>query len=151
MRIDETFSAITFCPDQSICCGNQNTTCCRDGHGVWIQNGQVVSTSSSSSIYTPTLPTSGSSSASLPAPTHQSSRSGLAQDTKVGLGVGLSVGVILLSLLAYGYVRERQHRERLEILLHDRHRSDRDVGGVVENVEGLPHEPPNVAGQQWRT
>ena len=152
MSIDgpQLYSSITFCPDQSICCGTQNTTCCRDGHGVWIQNGQVVSTSLSSSVHAPTLSVLGSSSTSLPAPTHVSVSSGLTQDAKVGLGVGISVGVILLSLLAYGYVRERRHRERLEILLHDRGGNERGGIGGVGDVGGPPYELPNAAGQQGR-
>jgi hypothetical protein len=76
-------------------------------------------------------------------------RSGLAQDTKVGLGVGISVGVILLSLLAYGYVRERRHREKLEILLYDRRGDERDESAGIGNVRGPPHELPNTSERQW--
>lgn len=38
-------SLITPCSDNSYCCGWMNTTCCQQGQGVFISNGQVVATS----------------------------------------------------------------------------------------------------------
>ncbi len=46
--------------------------------------------------------------------------SGLTQSGKIGLGVGLPIGVLVVSLLVYGYVRERRHRQRLETQAHSR-------------------------------
>jgi hypothetical protein len=114
--------SITFCPNLSICCGNQNTTCCRDGHGVWIQDGQIISTAPSPS-YTFTQSALGSNTALSPAVASMTPpmstpistpTSGLTQGGKIGLGVGLPIGILVVSLLVYGYVRERRHRQRLE-------------------------------------
>jgi hypothetical protein len=34
---------LTRCADSSICCGSKNTTCCDDGHGVFLDAvGQIV-------------------------------------------------------------------------------------------------------------
>ncbi|KAI4114507.1 MAG: hypothetical protein LQ345_004724 [Seirophora villosa] len=38
-QMRDTDMVVTPCPDNSYCCGEQNTTCCDQGDGVWIRDG----------------------------------------------------------------------------------------------------------------
>ncbi|KAL8960335.1 MAG: hypothetical protein Q9193_002947 [Seirophora villosa] len=38
-QMRDTDMVVTTCPDNSFCCGEQNTSCCDQGDGVWIRDG----------------------------------------------------------------------------------------------------------------
>src|SRR5436190_21387855 len=89
---------ITICSDQSICCGYQNSACCRAGRGVWISDGKVLSTSPAPPTPTKTTDSTSSSTGSGLSPT--SSRpvdvnvvdaKSLRRGEKISLAVGLVV------------------------------------------------------------
>ena len=142
MRADNSDNApLTFCPDQSICCGIDNTTCCRDGHGVWIQEGQVILTPPSS--YTSTLPSHQSTTTATASPeTSSSTPSSLMRSSKIGLGIGLPIGALIIGLLMYLYIRERRRRTRLETQVVSQRQGDGRSGGVMGEAAMPPYEIP---------
>ena len=107
------YAALTLCDDQSICCGLRNTTCCNAGAGVWLENGQVVSTRSSS-------PTTSALAGFTTTPTANERDSignadGLTTGGKVGVGVGVTVAVIIIFSLGFIALRERRLRQEAEM------------------------------------
>lgn len=138
-----TFAAITFCPDQSVCCGVDNTSCCANGRGVWIQDGQVISSrptvlpSSTHRLSQTSIPPTTSLMTFSPASTH----TGLTQGGKIGLGVGLGIGILLilvLGFLMHLYILEKHRRKWLETQLHYQQPGDVSVS-VMPRAE-LPSQ-----------
>ena len=133
------FASITFCPDLSVCCGANNITCCNNGRGVWIQEGQVISsrpTLSPSSRPTSSSTTT-SSLTSSPTPIH----TGLTHGGKIGLGVGLGIGILLilvLGFLMHLYTLEKHRRKWMETQVHNQQPEDVRVS-VIPRVE-LPSQ-----------
>jgi hypothetical protein len=112
-------SIVTFCLDNSICCGWMNTTCCEQGQGVWISNGQVVTTPP------PPTPISG----------------GLTLRGKIGIGVGLLIVVVIIGVLAFLYTRQRRrHALQQHSYQLDSFTSQRKVVAPLNKVAGPPRE-----------
>jgi hypothetical protein len=134
------YARLTFCADQSICCGNGNTNCCRDRQGVWLQDEKVVFTRSThtSASSTPNSTTAPASATTTPVSATTApvlTTAGLSRGGKIGLSVGVVIGMLVVSFLIYAYVRERQRRIRLEGRPHGE-----GVGNVI-----LPDELPHRA------
>lgn len=123
--LDETtgfLPRVAHCQNGSYCC-DSNPRCCEEGFGVFLDNtGEIVdsqptssfpSVSSSSSV----TATSTSATSSSP-PLNNTTSSGLSTGAKIGLGVGLSFGVLILcgiiAILVFQY-RKRKREVQPEV------------------------------------
>jgi hypothetical protein len=78
---------LTVCNDSSICCGENNQSCCIKHHGVFLDANGHISSSSSHAI-----------------------RIGLG----VGLGLGIPLIAVVLGIPLWMYLKERRKRRMLE-------------------------------------
>lgn len=123
---------ITFCSDQSICCGYQNMSCCGTKQAVWISNGQIVTTSPGpsttsqivSSASTPstqstnTITSSGSTPSSQPTNSIASSENtGLSKGAKTGISIVVSL-VVIITTIGVAFVCIRRKRSRNALIAH---------------------------------
>jgi hypothetical protein len=112
---------LTKCADGSYCCGSGNTTCCEQGLGYAIVNGEVIPAASAnlttssitSSLMTQSVTGTGTS---VSASTTQASPSASSTSTSdkstlgIGLGVGLGAGLPLAAaILALAVLLRRKH------------------------------------------
>ncbi|KAL8921754.1 MAG: hypothetical protein Q9172_003837 [Xanthocarpia lactea] len=103
---------ITQCPDQSYCCDYRNTTCCQQGNGVWIENGQptTIKPNATQATTVSTTPISATAPADRPPPPPQST--GLAGGAIAGIAVGAIAGTIIPALAIWLYILRPRRRRR---------------------------------------
>lgn len=117
------FPRVKQCPDQSYCCSNSTGSaviddvkdCCEKGAGVFLFEGQVVSSAPSASATG-----ASSTSATGASGTQANNNAGISSGAKIGIGVGIAVAVLLLIVGA------------VVICLRRRKRQARDVGTAKE-------------------
>ncbi|KAF0321318.1 Transmembrane alpha-helix domain protein [Colletotrichum asianum] len=116
-----TDMTMTECADKSYCCGNDQNAkdCCREGKGVRIEDGQVVTTSSMSSS-----PTASSAGANGSAPSNN-------QTGIIGGAVGGGVGAVVLALTAWFIWYKRRKRNT---------RARGDAADVTQNYVAVSQE-----------
>ena len=114
---------VTECPDKSICCGWDNTTCCSKREGVWIKDGLGTTVDPSAarylanetSIFSVIHPSSNSlsptslTSLSSPLP-HASdsppqSKPDVSRGQTVGVGIASACGTTIILISLYGLIR----------------------------------------------
>ena len=105
---------VTQCDDGSFCCGigNNGSTCCSQGKGVWMVDGKETSVNpnktSSAAASSSVTPATSAASASVPSKygtaTHHSRAGAIA-----GGVVGGAVALLLLAGLVYWVMRRRRH------------------------------------------
>lgn len=120
---EDTDVRVTECPDKSICCGWDNTTCCNKREGVWIKDGFATTVDPSAisyladktSIFSSIHPTSNSLSptslTSLLSPLPLASNSppqsnpGVSRGQVIGVGIGSACGTAIILISLYGLIR----------------------------------------------
>ncbi|RFU32878.1 hypothetical protein B7463_g3474, partial [Scytalidium lignicola] len=125
------FPRVTLCPDGKYCCNDQ-PNCCESGSGVFLDGvGDIVSSRPSSTPSTATV-SSSTSSTSLPPSTaatttspqgaantssadSSSTSSGLSTGAKIGVGVSIPLGVILISALGVVIWLQQRRIKMVEI------------------------------------
>lgn len=155
---------VTECPGGSFCYGNQNFDCCNANQGVYVVNGEQMphnfNATSTSSSSTSTTSQSATSTSNAPAMTTTATSpgilgSGLSSGAKIGIGVGVALGGLLVLLLLVWYVMSRRRRnaqsynsERTRVTpLEKGSDADRvpplekDAVDSVHRVEMPPHQP----------
>ncbi|KAL8861908.1 MAG: hypothetical protein Q9178_001777 [Gyalolechia marmorata] len=110
---------ITECPDQSYCCDYRNTTCCQQGNGVWIENGQptTIKPNATQATTVLTTPISTTAPADRPPPPPQST--GLAGGAIAGIAVGAIAGTIISALAIWLCILRPRKRRRDNINAKD--------------------------------
>ncbi|KAL0945031.1 uncharacterized protein CTRU02_202918 [Colletotrichum truncatum] len=107
---------VTECTNGSFCCGADKDaqTCCNEGRGLWIVNGQVTNSTASASPSTPptTSPASSSSPSTMPtsSSTPEATTSNDTAKTIGGAVGGTLGGIAVLSLVAFYLYRRRRTR-----------------------------------------
>jgi hypothetical protein len=103
---------LTLCQDGSWYCGYENITgCCYKTLGVRLDaTGQIISTSTVSSLSSTSTPNS-STSQLLPTTTPTSSQKSSKNTTKIGVGVPLGMVVLTLSAIALFFYRRSKHTQ----------------------------------------
>lgn len=106
---------VTDCLDGSWCAGKDNTECCRQKKGVFLDNGtQTSQKATSSATSMPTTSSTTPSTASLPSPHPRDS--GLSTGAKIGIGLGVGLGALLvLGLIAFFCLRRRSRSKAAPI------------------------------------
>lgn len=117
---------LTQCPDQSYCCGDQNTTCCNEVNDVWIRNGEPTRTNPTTTQPAISATTSSTASAApLPAPApFAPKRDGLSKGAIAETVVGAIAIVAILGLVTWLLMRRRT-----------RQRTDEKTPDVAEEPE----------------
>ncbi|KAL8921386.1 MAG: hypothetical protein Q9172_004038 [Xanthocarpia lactea] len=122
LQMKDNDEIITPCPDESYCCGSDNTACCNRGDGVWIRDGlptkinpNSTQKASDAASTTAAAAISGVGAATTaPAPpddTSPVSRSrGLAGGAIAGMVIGCLLGVAILGL-AFWYLAKRKRQQ----------------------------------------
>ncbi|KAF5487489.1 hypothetical protein CGCS363_v013707 [Colletotrichum siamense] len=113
-----TDMTVTECADESYCCGNDQNAkdCCREGKGVRIEDGQVVTTSS-------VMPTA---SAGVGGSAHSNKSAGV-----IGGAVGGGFGAVVLALAAWFIWYKRRKRNT---------RARGDAADVTQNYVAVSQE-----------
>ncbi|KAL8820533.1 MAG: hypothetical protein Q9223_001273 [Gallowayella weberi] len=121
---------VTLCPDGSFCCDDKNTTCCMQGNGFWIRDGQPTkinpnatqnADSATESSATPAVPPP----ALAPAPAPLKSN-GLSEGAMAGIAIGAVVGVATLGFALWFWVRRKRRRG-----------SEEETGKTISKPENL--------------
>ncbi|KAI4227356.1 MAG: hypothetical protein LQ349_006719 [Xanthoria aureola] len=110
-------STITQCPDLSYCCGDKNTTCCEQGHGVWMKDGEPTTinpnatqpTSTSAILASATSP---ATSLPTPVPSPPPKPPALSKGAIAGIAVGAVGWVVILAIALYSFILRRKRRRR---------------------------------------
>jgi hypothetical protein len=101
---------VSQCADGSWCChgpSDNATQCCQQKQGVVLAATIGVSTSTSTADWSPTMPASSTSPAtSMPS-------DGLSSPAQIGLGIGLTLGLILAAVAIIWAVRRRRQIRRM--------------------------------------
>ena len=108
---------IAQCPDQSYCCDHRNTTCCQQGNGVWIEDGQptTIKPNAAQATTVLTTPISETAPADLPpppVPSPPTQSAGLAGGAIAGIVVGAIAGTIIPALAVWLYILRLKNRRR---------------------------------------
>ncbi len=108
---------ITQCPDQSYCCDHRNTTCCQQGNGVWIEDGQPTTikpkaTQATTVLTTPISETAPADLPPPPVPPPPPQSAGLAGGAIAGIAVGAIAATIIPALAIWLYILRLKNRRR---------------------------------------
>ncbi|KAL8916486.1 MAG: hypothetical protein Q9208_008489 [Pyrenodesmia sp. 3 TL-2023] len=111
---------ITQCPDQSYCCDDRNITCCVQGNGVWIDNGQptTINPNATQATTVSTTPISTTTPAGLPpppVPPPPSRFAGLPGGAIAGIAAGAIAGTIIPALAIWLCILRPRKRRRENI------------------------------------
>ncbi|KAI0126118.1 hypothetical protein BJ170DRAFT_633849 [Xylariales sp. AK1849] len=159
------FPRVTVCSDGSLCCSNQQSTCCEDGLGVFINNDGVLVSSSTASSSSASATTSSTQTIDASHPTTEppeaatTSPTSVPQSTssehsgensnptvKMGVGVGIGLGVPLIAIVSGISVCVLLKRRRNE-------RKHWDASSMVVNHDEKRHTfaqtgPAELSSQQ---
>jgi hypothetical protein len=107
-------ASLTLCQDGSWCCGYENMTgCCYKNLGIRLDaTGQIISTSTVSSLSSTSTPNSSTSQLPPTIPPTNSQNSSK-NTTKIGVGVGVPLGIVVLTLsaIALFFYRRSKHTQ----------------------------------------
>ncbi|KAL8668527.1 MAG: hypothetical protein Q9168_006847 [Polycauliona sp. 1 TL-2023] len=112
---------ITECSDLSYCCGDKNTTCCDQGNGVWLKDGEPTTINPNSTRTTTDAATLASTTASDAVQTvtvsspHSKSTNGLGKPAIAGIAVGAVAGAAILALSIWLFLHQRKRRRRGDV------------------------------------
>lgn len=152
---------VTLCPDESLCCGAENNSCCENHDGVWIRNGEISKVNPvSSSWSTASSATSSLSTLSLVSsstnPTLSSSvspaQSGLiSASNDIGAIVGGVVGGVIGILLSVGaawFISRRRKPSRVHQSAPSRNEPSSVMNEPLSHIEISGRERPHEIDSQ---
>ncbi|KAL8992966.1 MAG: hypothetical protein Q9169_006698 [Polycauliona sp. 2 TL-2023] len=109
---------ITQCSDLSYCCGDKNATCCEQGDGIWLRDGEptiinpnATQATTNAATLASAIPPATVSPIPISSPPTKST-SGLTPSTIAGIAVGTVAGATIVAVGIWFFLHQRRKRRR---------------------------------------